>query len=110
MIEERIQKCETAVKKAADISAEKKAELLGQLARLRSDLGKVSDTHPEAAQKIAQYVEDVANEATRPKKEPELFKGALQKLKESVEKFESSHPELVERVNEFATILADMGL
>jgi hypothetical protein len=106
MIEERMQNCEAAVKRAADISADKKAELLGQLSGLRSDLAKVSDTHGEDAQRIAEYVEHAANEAIGKKKEPE----SLHKLRESVEKFESSHPELVERVNAFATLLAEMGL
>jgi hypothetical protein len=41
MLEERIEKTESAVKAAANISADQKAELLGLLARLKSALEKV---------------------------------------------------------------------
>jgi hypothetical protein len=53
MIEECIQRTESAVKTAENISADEKAKLLGQLAKLKSALGKVSQTHHEDAQSIA---------------------------------------------------------
>ena len=110
MIEERIHSTESAVKAADNISADKKAELLGLLARLKSALGEVSQTQQEDAQSIAHFAEASAREATRRKKKPKLLKTALDGLKQSMEEFEASHPELVGLVNQFATVLADMGL
>ncbi|MEY2530214.1 MAG: hypothetical protein QOI96_299 [Verrucomicrobiota bacterium] len=110
MIEERIQRTESAVKTAGNISADKRAELLGTLTKLKSALGTFSQTHHEDAQSIARFAEASAHEATREKKKPKLLTAALHGLKQSVEEFEASHPELVELVNEFATVLANMGL
>ena len=110
MIEEHIQKTESAVKTAENISADKKAELLGLVAKLRSALEDVSETHHEDAQSIARFAEAAAHEAIRTKKKPKLLKTASHGLKQSVEEFEASHPELVARVNEFATLLANLGL
>jgi prefoldin subunit 5 len=110
MIEERMRKSESAVEASRNIPAHKKGELLSLLAKLKSAIAKVSQTHREDAQNIATHIEASTDEATRAKKEPEELKAALHKLKESVEKFESSHPELVIFVNEFATALSAMGL
>jgi Domain of unknown function (DUF4404) len=110
MIEERIQRTESAIKTAENISADEKAELLGLLAKLKSALGKVSQTHHEDAQSIARFAEASTHEAMRKKKKTKLLKAALLGLKQSVEEFEASHPELVATVNQFATLLADIGL
>jgi prefoldin subunit 5 len=110
MIENRIQESELAVEGSRNIPAHKKAELLSLLSKLKSAITKVSPTHHEDAQSIAKCIEAAASQATQTKKKPEALKNALRKLKESVERFETSHPELVARVNEFATILAEMGL
>ena len=110
MIEERFQKTESAVKGAENISADKKAELLGRISKLKSAVGKVSETHQEDAQSIARFAEASAREATRKKKKPALLKTALHGLKQSVEEFEASHPELVAAVNQFATYLAEIGI
>jgi hypothetical protein len=110
MIEERFQKTESAVKDAENISADKKAELLGQLSKLKSAVGRVSETHQEDARSIARFAEASAREATRKKKKPALLKTALDGLKQSVEEFEASHPELVAAVNQYATFLAEIGI
>ena len=110
MIDECMRKSESAVEASQNIPAHKKGELLSLLAKLKSAVANVSQTHHEDAQSIAQLIETSTHEATRGKKEPEKLKAALHKLKNSVEKFESSHPELVAFVNEFATLLAAMGL
>jgi hypothetical protein len=51
-----------------------------------------------------------AREATLPEKRPNQLEKALHGLKQSVDKFEGSHPDLVIAANEFATVLADMGI
>ena len=110
MIEEHIRKTESAVNAAQNISDDKKTELLGRVASLKSALEKVSETRHEDARSIARFAEDAAHEATQTKKNPKRLETALHRLKQSVEEFEASHPELVARVNEFATLLAEMGL
>jgi hypothetical protein len=108
MREEGIEKTESAVKAAGNISADQKAELLALLARLNSALGKVE--HREDAESIARFAQASVHEATREKKKPNVLETALHGLKRSVEKFETSHPELAELVTEFSTVLGNMGL
>ena len=108
MSDEHLHRAESAVKRAENISADKKVELLGLLSRLKSAIGLVSKTHAEDAQSVARLAEVSAREATR--KRPKQLEKALHELKQSVEKFEASHPDLVITVNEFATLLAEMGI
>jgi hypothetical protein len=110
VIEERIQKSESALKSSDNVPADKKAELLGLLSKLKPAIAKVSETHREDAQSIAHFVEASTHEAIRTKKRPELLQTVLLGLKQSVEGFEASHPELVIFANQFATVLAAMGL
>jgi prefoldin subunit 5 len=110
MSDENLHKAESAVKKAGNISADKKVELLGLLSRLKSAIGDASQTHAEDAQRIARLAEASAREATLPEKRPNQLEKALHGLKRSVDKFEGSHPDLVIAANEFATVLADMGI
>ena|SRR5437868_4217253 len=108
MSEEHLHRAESAVKTAGNISAEKKAELLGLLSRLKSAIGDASQTHAEDAQRVARLAEASAHEATL--RRPNHLEKALHGLKQSVDKLEGSHPNLVMAVNEFATVLADMGI
>lgn len=110
MIEERIQKSQSAVETAGNISPEKKAELLGLLSKLESAIAEVSQTHREDAHSVARLVEASTHEATRAKKKPELTRTVLRGLKQSVGDFEASHPQLVALINQYATVLASMGL
>ena len=108
MLEEGIEKTESAVKAAGNISADQKAELLGLLVKLKSALAKVE--HREDAESIARFASASVHEATRQKKKPGTLEAAVHGLKKSVEEFEASHPELVSLVNDFSTFLANMGL
>jgi len=71
MLEEGIEKTESAVKAAGNISADQKAELLGLLARLNAALGKVE--HREDAESIARFAQASVYEATREKKKPNVL-------------------------------------
>jgi len=53
MTHERIEKTKSAVESAGNIPADKKAELLGLLSKLKPAIAKVSQTHQEDAQSIA---------------------------------------------------------
>jgi hypothetical protein len=53
MTDEHIEKTKSAVESAENIPADKKAELLDLLSKLKSAIAKVSQTHNEDAQRIA---------------------------------------------------------
>ncbi len=108
MSDEHLHRAESAVKRAENISADKKVELLGLLSRLKTAIGDVSQMHAQDAQSVARLAQASAREATL--KKPNQLEKALHELKQSVEKFEASHPNLVITVNDFATFLAEMGI
>ncbi|MBA2743949.1 MAG: DUF4404 family protein [Chthoniobacterales bacterium] len=110
MVDDRIERIESAVRTAEDIPEERKAEVLDLLAQLRSRISGLSETHQADADSIARLVEASTHEATRGSKEPGVLQTALAGLKHSAQGFEASHPEMVESVNQFATVLANMGL
>jgi hypothetical protein len=57
MTDEHIEKTKSAIESAGNIPADKKAELLDLLSKLKSAIGKVSETHHQDAQSIARLVE-----------------------------------------------------
>ena len=110
MTDEHIEKTKSAVESAGNIPADKKAELLDLLSKLKSAIAKVSETHREDAQSIARLVEASAQETIRAQKKPERSKGLSDELKRSVENFEASHPELVAFVTEYSGFLSALGI
>ncbi len=70
----------------------------------------MSESHAKDAQTISALVEASAHEAVRKERQPNRVNRLLHELKQSVENFEASHPELVRTVDEFATLLGNMGL
>jgi len=110
MTDERIEKIKSAVESAENIPADKRAELLSLLSKLRPAIAKVSETHHQHAQRIARLVEASTHEATRTRQKPHLTKILLRELKQSVENFEASHPELVALVTEYTAFLAAAGI
>ena len=110
MTDERIQKIKSAVEAADHISPEKKAEFLAVLAKLKSAIAEVAQTHEEEAEKISQFVESSAREIASKKERPESVEKVLQKLKRTVEKFEASHPELTAFVTEYSAVLSGLGI
>jgi prefoldin subunit 5 len=110
MTDERIEKTKSAIESAGNIPADKKAELLGLLSKLKPAIAKVSETHHEDAQSIARLVEASAHETIRTQKKPDLINRRLHELKQSVETFEASHPDLVAFVTEYSAFLSAMGI
>src|SRR6266852_9203729 len=102
MTDKRIEKTKLAIESAGNIPADKKAELLGLLSKLKPTIAKVSETHHDDARSIARLVEASAQETIRDQKKPEQSKTLLHELKRSVENFEASHPELVAFVTEYS--------
>jgi prefoldin subunit 5 len=109
MTDEHIEKTKSAIESAENIPADRKAELLDLLSKLKPAIAKVSETHHEDAQSIARLVEASAHETIRPEKEPEHTNRLLHELKKSVENFEASHPELAASVGKYSTLLSALG-
>ena len=110
MTDEHIEKTKSAIESAENIPADRKAELLDLLSKLKPAIAKVSQTHHDDAQSIARLVEASAHETIRSEKKPELTKRLSHELKRSVEKFEASHPDLVAFVTEYTGFLSALGI
>jgi hypothetical protein len=110
MTDEHIEKTKSAIESAGNIPADKKAELLDLLSKLKPAIAKVSETHRDDAQSIARLVEASAKETIRAQKKPERSKRLSDELKRSVENFEASHPELVAFVTEYSGFLSALGI
>ena len=110
MIDETVGKIEAKIQNADSIQEEKKRELLQLLGTLRSEIGRLSETHDEHAQSIARFTELSAHEATRAEQNPELLGLSLKGLSTSVEGFEKSHPRLVQIVGAISNALSNLGI
>jgi hypothetical protein len=110
MTDEHIEKIKSTVEAADHIPAEKKAELLDRLSKLRPTIARVAQTHEEGAHSIARLVEASTQMAAREHKRPELLEKVLHELRQSVEKYEASHPELVASVTKYSALLSALGI
>ena len=110
MTDEHIEKTKSAIASAENIPADRKAELLDLLSKLKPAIAKVSETHHEDARSIARLVEASAQETIRTQKKSEQSKKRLHELKQSVENFEASHPELVAFVTKYSALLSALGI
>jgi hypothetical protein len=110
MTDEHIEKTKAAIASAENIPADRKAELLDLLSKLKPAIAKVSETHHEHAKSIARLVEASARETIRPEKKPEHTNRLLHELKQSVENFEASHPQLVAFTTKYSAILSALGI
>ena len=110
MTDEHIEKTKSAIEAAENIPADRKAELLDLLSKLKPAIAKVSETHHEDAQSIARLLEASAHETIRAEKKPEQRKRLLHELKESVERFEASHPQFAAFVTQYSTLLSALGI
>src|SRR5439155_3933698 len=106
MTDEHIEKTKSAIESAGNIPADKKAELLGLLSKLKPEIAKVSQTHHEDARSIARLVEASAHETTRAERKPESIGNRLHELKQSAQNFEESHPELVAFATKYTALLS----
>jgi len=110
MIEDTLSKIEARIQNAEAIKDDRKQELLQLLATLKSEMGKLSETHGEQAESIAGFTDLSAHEATRIEQNPQLLKLSLDGLSSSVEGFEESHPQLVQIVNAISSTLSNLGI
>ena len=110
MTDEHIEKTKAAIESAENIPADRKAELLDLLSKLKPAIAEVSETHHEDARSIARLVEASTQETIHAEKKPERTNRPLHELKRSVENFEASHPQLVASVNKYSTLLSALGI
>ena len=107
MTDEHIEKTKSAIESAENIPADRKAELLDLLSKLKPAIAKVSQTHHEDARSIARLVEASAQETIRAQKPKQHL---LHELKQSVQNFEATHPQLAAFVNQYSTLLSALGI
>ena len=110
MIDDTISKIESELNSAANLSPERKSELLRLLAALKQEVAELSKTDSEGAQSIAKFAEVSTHEATRTEQNPKLRELSVNGLKSSVEGFEESHPKLVQVVNSISQTLSNLGI
>src|SRR5262245_5345448 len=110
MIDETLSKIEAKLKETGSISEESKRELAGLLAKLKTEITTLSQTHAEEAQSIAGFAQTSTHEATRQEKNEQLLKLSLDGLAASVDGFEKSHPGLVQIVNRICDTLSNLGI
>src|SRR5438105_14890290 len=104
MTDEHIEKTKSAIASAENIPADRKAELLDLLSKLKPAIAKISETHHEDARSIARLVEASAHETIRPEKKPEHTNRLLHELRESAQNFEASHPQLVAFTTKYSAV------
>jgi len=105
-----IQNIEEKIRANASLSDNNKGELLSQLAKLKTEIAKLSETKPDDAQNIITHIDRSTDEALKEGKDPGLFKKLTDDLSGSVREFEVTHPTLVEDINYIASSLANMGI
>lgn len=110
MIKDTLAKIEARLQNADAITPDKRRELQELLAKLKSEVAGLSETHSEQAESIAGFTEISAHEATREKQNPKLLELSLDGLTSSVEEFEKSHPQLVQVVNAISNALSNLGI
>lgn len=110
MVNDTLKQIEDAVRRISSIDGGKKEELLGLLAALKTEVGRLPGTQEEHAQSIAGLAQVAAHEATRKEKSPGLLKHSLEGLALSAKGFEASHPQLSETINEICALLARIGI
>ena len=110
MTDEHIEKTKAAIESAENIPADRKAELLDLLSKLKPAIAKVSETHHEDARSIARLVEASAHETIRAQDKPKEGHRLLHELKESVQNLEATHPHQAAFVNQYSTLLSALGI
>jgi len=109
-MKETISQIEERIKNAGALKEEARAELLGLLAQLKTQIGDLSQTNQEQARSITGFTDISAHEATRDSKNPRSLTHSILGLESSVHNLEKSHPQLVAVVNRIAQMLSSMGI
>jgi hypothetical protein len=110
MIDERIEAIQSTLEAARNIPSDRNAELSKLVWALKSEVGRLANTHHDEASSITRFADASAHEVSRFPKNDQLADTALHGLGLSIHGLEESHPMIVTIVNRFATALSNMGL
>lgn len=110
MIDDTIEKIQQRLQQTPNLSAEKREELQGLIAQLKTEISTLCEVDPDRANSIAGYAEASAHEATRADQQPETTQNAINELESSVTGFEAAHPKLTAVVNRIASTLSNLGI
>jgi hypothetical protein len=110
MVNETIKRIEERIQTSQSLSTEKKKELLGLVAALKSEVTGLAKTHHEDAHSITGFAETSVREATRAHKNPELLRHSLDGMRLSARRLEVSHPGLVGLINNIGQTLWKIGI
>ena len=110
MIEDTIQRIEARIQGAENLPPERRQELAGLLATLKTEIADLSATDADQARTIAGYTDVSTHEAIRAQRDPDLLHHSVDGLARSVEGFEATHPRLVQTVNTISHALANLGI
>jgi hypothetical protein len=109
-MKDTISEIEERIKNAGALKEDSRAELLGLLAQLKTQIGTLSQSNQEQARSIAGFTDISAHEATRDPQNPKSLTHSILGLESSVHNLEQSHPQLVSVVNRIAQMLSSMGI
>jgi hypothetical protein len=110
VIDETIEKIEETIESVDNIETDSRAELLGLLSRLKSEIATLPNPQGEHAKSITKFMDVSAHEATRQTKNPDLLDLSLKGLSSSVKDFEADHPKLAEIVDSICRMLSGIGI
>lgn len=110
MIQDTIQKIETRLQDAANLSPDAREELTTLLAELKAEVDGITESHADQAQSIAGFAALSTHEAVRDDTNEKALNHSIGGLQSSVEEFEQSHPGLVGVVNRICTALSNLGI
>ncbi len=110
MIQDTIQKIETRLQDADNLSPDARTELTTLLGELKSEVAQITDSHADQARSIAGFADLSTHEAVRKETNADALNHSLGGLKSSVDEFEQSHPQLVSVVNRICTALSNLGI
>lgn len=110
MIDDTIAKIQQRLQQSANLSPEKRHELMDLLARLKTEVDAISKADPDQARSIAGFTDLSAHEATRAQPRPETMQSAITGLESTVRGFETAHPQLTAIVGRLVESLSNLGI
>lgn len=110
MINDTLEKIESAIARVGTLDTHKKTELVALLNKLKAEIGALPASQSDKASSLANFAQAAAHEAARENSDTRLRTISIEGLAHSVKSFEASHPVLVETVNKICLMLSQIGI
>ena len=110
MINDTLEKIESAIARVGTLDTNKKTELVALLNKLKAEIKTLPASQSDKASSLANFAQAAAHEAARENTDDRLKTISIEGLELSVKSFEASHPVLVETVNEICRMLSQIGI